>query len=357
GPAGAAALARRVLEVLRVPYDADGVTLVPSASVGVSTCSDGQRSAAELFREADLALYRAKENGRDRFALFDAELRQEVDERLDAEQTLRRALDERRLVLLFQPVVSLLDGTVRAVEALVRIDEPGRGLLPPAAFIEVAEESGLIAELDSQVVEAAVEQVAAWRALGCTTRVSVNVSPRTLQLPHYARRLERALTRFPAATGELLIELTERSLLGGSAVVEQSLRRLRELGAHLAVDDFGTGYSALAYLGQFDLNALKIDRSFVARLGTRQGDAVVAAVIDLAHAHDLIVVAEGVETYGQAALLRAMGCDRAQGYLFGRPMPAERVPALRTVALEPAELAPTALPVLGAHAMRARRAG
>nr|WP_231127005.1 EAL domain-containing protein [Motilibacter aurantiacus] len=358
GPGGAAALARRVLEVLRAPYDTrDGVTLVTSASIGVSTCEDGQRSAAELFREADLALYRAKENGRDRFALFDAELRQEVDERLGAEQTLRRALDERRLVLLYQPVVSLVDGSVRAVEALVRIDEPGRGLLPPAAFIEVAEESGLIAELDGQVLEAAAEQVAAWRAAGCTTRVGVNVSPRSLQLPHYGRRFEQALLRHPAAKGELLVELTERSLLGGSAVVEQSLRRLRELGAHMAVDDFGTGYSALAYLGRFELDALKIDRSFVSRLGTRQGDAVVAAVIDLAHAHDLVVVAEGVETYGQAALLRAMGCDRAQGYLFGRPMPAAGVPAVRSVTLEPPDLEPTALPVIGAAPLPTRRAG
>ena len=239
-------------------------------------------------------------------------------------------------LLLYQPVVSMVDGAVRGVEALVRIDEPGRGLLSPAEFIDVAEESGLVAELDSQVLEAAVEQIAAWRAVGCTTRVSVNVSARTLQLPHYALRLEQALARFPSAAGELLIELTERSLLGGSSVIEQSLRRLRQLGAHLAVDDFGTGYSALAYLGRFELNALKIDRSFVSRLGTgRQGDAVVAAVIDLAHAHDLVVVAEGVETYAQSALLRTMGCDRAQGYLFGRPMAAEHVPALRPATLEP----------------------
>jgi diguanylate cyclase (GGDEF)-like protein/PAS domain S-box-containing protein len=325
------AVADRLLEALRRPYDLGTAAeaLVSTVSIGIAVATDATRTAGDLYREADLALYRAKDSGRDQYALFDDALRAQADQRMAAETLLRRALADNLLVPVFQPIVDLASGQVRAAEALVRIQDGDR-LVLPAEFIDVAEETGLIVEIDARMFErVAAEGARLLDAGALLRRLTTNVSARSLEDPLFVERMRRALTWYGVPGSMIRVELTERSLLSTSPAVGDSLARIRELGLEVGLDDFGTGYSALAYLQRFSLQFLKIDRSFVSRLGSSaRDDAVVSAVIDLAHAHDLVVIGEGVETLEQLAALRRMGCDRAQGYLMGRPMPAAELDAL-----------------------------
>ena len=282
------------------------------------------RTPGDLYREADLALYRAKDSGRDQYALFDDELRARADRRLAAETLLRRALAENLLVPVFQPIVDLTTGgctpprrwpasTTATARRARRLHRRRRGDRP-----------------DRRARRADVRAGRRRVRAGCSTRacllrrLTTNVSARSLEDPGFVGRTAARRCGGTACRGSMIrVELTERSLLAASPMVSESLRRIQDLGLEVGLDDFGTGYSALAYLQSFPLQFLKIDRSFVSRLGTSaRDDAVVAAVIDLAHAHDLVVVGEGVETHEQLAALRRMGCDRAQGYLMGRPMSA-----------------------------------
>jgi diguanylate cyclase (GGDEF)-like protein/PAS domain S-box-containing protein len=321
-------IARRLLDTLRVPYSLDEALddLVATVSIGISIATSPSRSYVDLYREADLALYRAKDAGRDQYALFDDALRARADARMESETLLRQALADNALVALFQPIVDLSEGTISAAEGLVRVARPDGTFVAPQDFIEVAEETGLIVEVDSRMVELVVGEFKKLSTVDGVSlrRMTINVSARTLQDPAFVDRVRATLRWYDVAGEAVRIELTERSLLTTSPVVHESLERLAALGIHIGLDDFGTGYSALAYLQRFPLQFLKIDRSFVSRLGlSSRDDAVVAAVIDLAHAHDLVVIAEGVETANQLAVLRSMGCDRAQGYLLGRPMRSE----------------------------------
>jgi EAL domain-containing protein (putative c-di-GMP-specific phosphodiesterase class I) len=296
--------------------------------MGISVATDATRTPGDLYREADLALYRAKDSGRDQYALFDDNLRARLDSRVRAETLLRRALAEDLLVPYFQPMLDLTTGRIRAVEALARIADPGGDVVGPADFVEAAEETGLVAELDARMFELAVAQFSRWAQVPklALRRISTNVSARSLGDRGLVERMRKAMTWYGVAGSAMRVEITERSLLTANPVVIESLQRIATLGIQVGLDDFGTGYSALGYLQQFDLHFLKIDRSFVTRLGAdRKDDAVVGAVIALAHAHDLIVVAEGVETLEQLTALREMGCDRAQGFLIGRPLPADEL--------------------------------
>jgi len=319
------AIATRLLETLRRPYDL-GASIEPfvaTVSLGVSIAASADRSHVDLYREADLALYRAKDAGRDQYALFDDALRSRAVARMQAESLLRRALAEDRLLAVFQPMIDLGDGSVLGAEGLARIVNADGELVLPAEFIDVAEETGLIVEVDARIFEMVVAEYARLAGVSDVTlrRMTTNVSARSLEDPTFVDRLRRSLRWYDVPGSAVRVELTERSLLTTSPVVRDSLERLAELGIHVGLDDFGTGYSALSYLQRFSLQFLKIDRSFVGRLGASpRDDAVVGAVIDLAHAHDLVVIAEGVETQEQLAALRALGCDRAQGYLMGRPM-------------------------------------
>ena len=316
--------AKRLIETLRRPYDlgpgAEGVPV--TVSIGIAVVQDPTRTPGELYRQADLALYRAKDAGRDQYTLFDDELRQQTDRRIAAELLLRRALTEDLIVPVYQPVVQLSTGRVRSAEALVRIRGDDGRLILPAEFIEVAEDTGLIVEVDARMMERSVAAVARLIADGHPLRrMNVNVSPRSLEDPAYVDRVRKALVWHGIPGSAIRLEITERSLLTTSATVAESLGRINELGIFVGLDDFGTGYSAVAYLQRFSLHFLKIDRSFVSRLGrSSRDDAVVAAVIDLAHSHELVVVGEGVETREQFDTLRKLGCDWAQGYLMGRPM-------------------------------------
>jgi EAL domain-containing protein (putative c-di-GMP-specific phosphodiesterase class I) len=262
--------------------------------------------------------------------VFDSALRLRVDARMDAENLLRRALAEGHVTPFFQPLIDLGSGHIRSVECLARIALPNGDIVPPAEFVDVAEESGLIVELDARMFELGIQQFAAWSTdPGLELRtISTNVSARSLEDPTFVERMRRAMTWYGVKGAAICVEITERSLLAPSPAVIESLRRIAELGIAVGLDDFGTGYSVLAYLQRFDLTFLKIDRSFVSQLGNRRDDAVVAAVIDLAHALELLVVGEGIETPEQLAALRMMGCDRAQGYLMGRPLPPDELVAL-----------------------------
>ncbi len=325
------AVAARVLQSMRRPFDlgASAEAQVATVSIGVSVATDATRTPGDLYREADLALYRAKDGGRDQYALFDDELRARADQRLAAERMLRRALADSLLVPVFQPIIDLKDGRIHAAEALVRIQD-GDKLILPAEFIDVAEETGLIVEVDARMFERVAAEGARLLDSGVLLRrLTTNVSARSLEDSAFVGRMQRALTWYGVPGSMIRVELTERSLLTASPTVRESLSRIQDLGIAIGLDDFGTGYSALAYLQQFPLQFLKIDRSFVSRLGTSErDDAVVEAVIDLAHAHDLVVVGEGVETQEQLDALRRMGCDRAQGYLMGKPMRASELDEL-----------------------------
>jgi diguanylate cyclase (GGDEF)-like protein/PAS domain S-box-containing protein len=317
------AVAERLLAVLRQPFHlSPGLPPVSaSVSIGISIATTAGRRANDLYREADLALYRAKDSGRDQWALFDDELRAIADRRLASETLLRKAMAEDRLVPVFQPIVDLVDGRIHAAEALVRIQDGDR-LILPADFIEVAEETGLIVELDARMLEMGAAELARMSAAGVELRrLTTNVSAKTLEDGGFVDRMRQAIARHGVPGSTFRVELTERSLLTASPAVQSAIAEIRAMGALIGLDDFGTGYSSLAYLQTFPLQFLKIDRSFISRLGTPQADAVVAAVVDLAHAHDLLVIGEGVETAEQLAILRRVGCDRGQGYLMGRPMP------------------------------------
>jgi diguanylate cyclase (GGDEF)-like protein/PAS domain S-box-containing protein len=332
-PSESHAVAVRLLKVLRQPYTLSpgADSIVATVSIGISVAESADRTPSDLYREADLALYRAKDAGRDQYALFDDALRARAVARLESESLLRRAVTEDLLVPLYQPIVDLQDGQIIGVEVLARIKDPDRGLVVPAHFIDVAEETGLIVEVDARMFELAVGQFARWSTTEGMSlrRMSANVSARSLEDPSFVDRLRRALAWYDVEGSSIRVELTERSLLTTNPAVRDSLRRIADLGIAVGLDDFGTGYSALAYLQRFHLHFLKIDRSFVGRLGqSARDDAVVAAVIDLAHAHELLVIAEGVETTIQLDRLRSMGCDRAQGYLMGRPMAADLVEEL-----------------------------
>jgi diguanylate cyclase (GGDEF)-like protein len=326
-------LAQALVDTLRAPYvlpDSREVLVCP-ASIGVTSSAGRAVSVHELLSEADLALYRAKDNGRDRYVVYDDALRARARARHNAELLLRTALEDDRLTLQYQPIVDFEHGRIVGAEALVRVLDAGRErLLGPEAFIEVAEDTGLVVELDLWVIDAATRQLASWLAAAPPGTgvpwVAVNVSARSMEHPRVVRRLLDGLQRHGIGPDHLKVELTEHSFLGTLPGGEGTLRQLLASGVPVGIDDFGTGYSAMAYLNRFDLDFMKIDRSFVAQVGEEErADAVVTALVDLAHAHGMYVTAEGVETQRQARRLREIGCDYAQGFHFGRPVDASRL--------------------------------
>jgi diguanylate cyclase (GGDEF)-like protein/PAS domain S-box-containing protein len=320
----ALALASRLAQAWTDPLETSDGTIFASASVGVTLSTHRTESASTLLEQADAAMYRAKEHGRGGVELFDEPMRIAALERLELERDLRLALARDELRVAYQPIVDLQE-CERPVflEALLRWHHPTRGSVPPAEFIPVAEQSGLITELGEFVVARACRDVAALREeLGLTLGVSVNLSAREVGERGFTGTVRRALDDSGLPPGALAIEITESLLMEGSAAPEKTLAGLRELGIRLVLDDFGTGYSSLGYLNRFELDALKLDRSFVWELGADgDGDAaIVTAVVRLARSLGLDLVVEGVETLGQLRTLRGLGCRLLQGYLFARPM-------------------------------------
>ncbi len=331
----AVAIADRVASAFAQPFTLDGVDHFVSASIGVAVSRAGEDrpvNAELLIRDADAAMYRAKEGGRSRSVLFDAEMRAGAMRRLETERELRHALDRDELALFYQPVVSLRTGEIAGLEALVRWRHPERGLLEPSEFVPIAEDSGLIDPIGRWVQERACRQALEWHQLRPDSRpldVAVNLSARQVAHRDFAAGVEEIIARTGIDPVHLRLEVTETVLVDESATAIASLERLNELGVRLVLDDFGTGYSSLAYLNRFPFHALKIDRSFVDALGAQQeATAIVEAIIGMARALSLEAIAEGVESEVQLAELQRLGCDYAQGHLFQAAMPEREVSRL-----------------------------
>ena len=319
-------IAERVQAALAEPVRCDGVELAVSACVGIALAGGADADPEQLLRDADAAMHQAKLTGPGATRIYDADMQERAEQRRALESDLAGALERGEFVLHYQPQVSFGTGAVTGVEALVRWERPGHGLVPPDAFIPVAEETGMIVALGTWVLEEACRQAAAWtRELGDTPPLTMAVNLSALQLDD--RGLPALVADVLARTGlepaRLNLEITETVLMGDTQANIEILGALKGVGVTLSVDDFGTGYSSLSYLKRFPVDELKIDRSFVKGLPGDQDDAaIVAAVIGLGHALGLTVVAEGVETGEQRAVLAAAGCETAQGYLFSRPQPA-----------------------------------
>jgi diguanylate cyclase (GGDEF)-like protein len=329
--AQAARIAERIAEVLRDPVLTDGQEVFLGASIGIAVADSATDSPESLLRDADAAMYRAKERGRNRCEFFDAVMRTEAVARLETQSALHRAVERDELRLHYQPVVDLASGAVCGVEALVRWARPHHGLVGPGDFIPLAEETGLIVPIGKWVLEEAARQVARWQEArpGQSLTVNVNLSAAQLRQPDLIDSVAAVIAAHRIDPGSLCLELTESTFMEEADGHGAALAALKALGVNLAMDDFGTGYSSLTYLKRFPVNMLKIDQAFVGGLGRDTSDtAIVRSVIDLAHALGLTVVAEGVETADQAAHLRRLGCDLAQGYHFARPLPPDELDSL-----------------------------
>jgi diguanylate cyclase (GGDEF)-like protein len=322
-------VAERLLQTIRRPFLLDGEEQFLSASIGIALAGPGTERPEGLLRDADAAMYRAKERGKDRWELFDEHMRATARERHETENALHRALERAELRVHYQPMVSLHDRICIGAEALVRWAHPDRGLLAPAQFIDLAEETGLIVPVGRWVIEEACRRSREWRIEhGPGFVVSVNLSSRQLSNPDLAEHVRSALDDTGADAAGLCFEITENVLMDDAEATMGAITALKRLGVGLSIDDFGTGYSSLGYLKRFPVEAVKVDRSFIDGLGSDPEDsAIVAAVISLGHALGLTVIAEGVETDRQLAELAALGCDAAQGYLFARPGPGADVAA------------------------------
>jgi diguanylate cyclase (GGDEF)-like protein len=317
-------IAARIGSQLAAPFPIGDHEAVVSASIGLVTTADAATTAEDLLGQADLAMYEAKIGGRARATVFDSSMQLAVDAKFSVRNALGRAITGHELRVLYQPIVSLAHQRVIGAEALVRWERPGYGLLSPDEFIPIAEEGSLVSAVDCWVLQEACRRGAQWCEAGGT--IAVNLSARTLQQDDVVHALSRSLRRTAIPPGQLTLEITETTLLGGLGATTRNLGRLRDLGVKLSIDDFGTGHSSLSQLQQTDVDILKIDQSFVSRMDENPSSAsIVSAIITLGHAMGLTLVAEGVERPTQAALLREQGCDAAQGWLFGRPLPPEAV--------------------------------
>ena len=317
----AGCFAQQVIGASREPVDV-GPRLLATASVGLAAACPPDLDI--LLREANAALHRAKDDGRDRAVWFDERMHVESVRRVQIENDLREALDRDELFVEYQPAFDLRQERICHVEALVRWQHPVRGVVGPQEFIPVAEETGLVDRLGEQVLCRVVEQARRWAHLP-GFRVWVNVSPQQLVDRDFPARIAAQLGRAGLPAERLGIEVTESALADGARVGEV-LRQVHDLGVAIAVDDFGTGYSSLARLNEFPVDVVKIDRSFVEELGTARGEAFVAGIVTLARAIDAHVIAEGVETLSQLTALSALGVDSACGYLLARPSAPEHLP-------------------------------
>ena len=326
----AAQVARKILLALAKPLDIAGHTLTTSASIGISIYPSDGEDIQTLMKNADTAMYYAKERGRRNYQFFSREMNIRAVERHELETALRLAIDRRELVLYYQPQVDMVTGQICGAETLLRWRHPKKGIVLPSTFMDVAEETGLIEPIGSWVLRAACAQAKAWQMSGYPPiRVAVNISARQFTQPkEFARSVHRILASTGLDPNWLELEMTESVLWKTVDESLQALRRLGKLGTRLAVDDFGTGYSSLAYLNQLPIDALKIDRSFIRDTGNdKDNDVIVATIIGMAHSLNLRVTAEGVESLGQLNTLKRLGCDAYQGFLFSRAMPGDEFAA------------------------------
>jgi diguanylate cyclase (GGDEF)-like protein len=331
-PSGAATLAQRVVEGLSGELDLTIGRSELSCSVGVAVVSDADQGQAEMLRQADVALYRAKEAGRGRYCFFEPEMDAALRLRKSLERDLRAAIEQERLTVAYQPLTDV-KGVITGVEALARWNDPERGDISPAIFIPLAESTGLIAAIGRSVFRRACYDSLRWSGL----EVSVNVSALQLSAVGFVDEIESILLETGAQATDFVLEITETALLKDSDGVHEALRRIKRMGFRLALDDFGTGYASLAYLRRHPIDKLKIDRSFVSTLSADgEATSVAGAIISLAKSLGLKTTAEGVETQAQFDILAKLGCVEFQGFLLGRPMPADAIAGVREARAKPA---------------------
>jgi diguanylate cyclase (GGDEF)-like protein len=335
--ADAARRAQRVLDAVAEPFVLDGGEALITVSIGIAL-SEPDATSEALVRDADLAMHRAKGEGRNRFELYDLGLRQEIQQHFALETALRRAVDNGELFLEFQPIASLCDNRYVGAEALIRWKHPERGVVKPDDFIPIAERTGLIVPIGTWVLQTACQQLRLWRDAapeGGNWRVSVNVAAAQLDAPDFPDVVEQSLQQAGLEGVALRIELTESAFIDGS-VVTDALQRIRALGVRISIDDFGTKYASLSYLTRLSIDALKIDQSFIEELiGNASNQAVVSAILAIGQALGLDVTAEGVKTEAQLDELRRLGCKLAQGYYFSKPLSPKDCLAVLLGPLEP----------------------
>jgi diguanylate cyclase (GGDEF)-like protein/PAS domain S-box-containing protein len=316
-------VADRILRELQRPFNLSGQEVFTSTSIGIALSQTGYERADDLLRDADLAMYRAKALGKARYEVFDTMMHARAVGLLQLETDLRRALDRDEFKVHYQPIINLHNGRVIGFEALVRWHHPQRGVVMPDEFIPVAEETGLIVPVGREVLRESCRQLHEWRHSfpDLQLSVSVNLSGKQFRQPDLVEQIERILDAWQLPPALLRLEITESVIIDNTEAAIDTLSRLRSIGVRLDLDDFGTGYSSLSYLHRFEMDAIKIDRTFVSAVGDRgENSAIVRTIVNLARNLELEVIAEGVETPEQVAILRALDCELVQGYLFARPM-------------------------------------
>jgi diguanylate cyclase (GGDEF)-like protein len=327
----ATAVADRVQNELLRPFSLNGHEVYTTASIGIRLSVDGREDAENMLRDADTAMYRAKDNGKARHELFHNTMHTRAVALLKLENDLRRAIERREFSVHYQPIISLDTETLAGFEALVRWDHPERGTVPPDEFIALAEETGLIAEIGTSVLREACTKLHEWHSISGrdSLTMSVNLSGKQLRQIDLIEQIEKTLQETGINPAWLRLEITETVVMENAELATSTLVRLRKLGVSLSIDDFGTGYSSLSYLHRFPVNTLKIDRSFIGRM-TRgdENSEIVKTICTLANNLGMEVVAEGVETREQLQLLRSLKCQYGQGYLFSKPIDAETATAL-----------------------------
>jgi Amt family ammonium transporter len=328
------AVADRILEAIAQPFAIEGRELTVSASIGVAIDPSRSSTGEVLLRSADVAMYLAKERGKGRYEMFQAEVHSSAFERLELKSALTNAIPNGELVLHYQPIVDLATRAIVGCEALVRWDHPERGLLPPSAFVPLAEESGIVVALGRWVLDEACSQMQRWQrdlpeAEGL--RVSVNLSVRQIESPTIVEDIGRIVAENGVDPRRLTLEITESLVMDDVPEIRERLESLRASGITLAVDDFGTGFSSLGYIQRFPVDVIKIDRGFVDRLDAPGGTSgVVRTIVELSRDLGTLTVAEGIETAEQLAQLVALSCQYGQGFYFSRPLPAAEFAALVT---------------------------
>jgi diguanylate cyclase (GGDEF)-like protein/PAS domain S-box-containing protein len=322
-----ARVADKLLKCLSEPFMLSGHEHRIDASIGISVYPQDQQTPDDLLKAAEMAMYQAKAGGGANYHFFSHEMEAQVVERIELERSLRRGITRHELVNFYQPQYDLTNGKLTGTEALVRWRHPKQGLIGPARFVPVAEETGDILTIGEHVLTEACRQMVDWQYKGLPVkRMSVNLSPRQLAHPEIVSQVRKMIDQHCFRPDNLVLELTESSLMQHPEQAARTLGSLKALGVRLSVDDFGIGYSSLSYLRRFPLDCVKIDRSFVKGLASdKKSTALVDGIIRLAHSLDMSVLAEGVENRAQLDMLREMGCEGAQGYLLGRPMPPEQL--------------------------------
>jgi len=319
-------LAEQILTAIASPYVVDGRELTITASAGIVFDHDRSSSAEIMLRNADIAMYRAKTQGKRQIVVFETHMHTDSFDRLQLRADLARAVDLEQFVAHYQPVIEIATRRIVGAEALIRWEHPERGLLGPNVFIPLAEETGLIGALGEWILDRACRDLVTWREAfpaAADFTMSVNLSVQQLHDPGIVNTVEETLVRTGLPADRLVLEVTESTLITDTERIRATMEELRRLGARLAVDDFGTGYSSLGYIQQFEFDVLKIDKSFVDALETHTNRRIITAVIELARQLDVRTIAEGIESELQANLLEDLGCAYGQGYLFSRPVPAE----------------------------------